>query len=55
MLNDTDPTNRYACSLYVDLRLGIKGCRALSREDAYDETAKVYGNDAAEYARKECN
>lgn len=51
----TDPTNRYACSLYVDLRLGLKGCRVLSRDDAYAETAQVYGNDAAEYARKVCD
>lgn len=50
-----DLTNRYACSLYVDLRLGIKGGRSLSRDDAYAETAEVYGSTAAEYARKVCN
>ena len=51
----TDHTNRYACSLYVDYRLGLLGGRPYSRDDAYAVTAQVYGNVAAEYARKECN
>lgn len=50
-----DMTNRYACSLYVDLRLGLIGGRCRNREEAQDETARVYGAGPAQYAREVCN
>lgn len=46
-----DLTNRYAVSLYVDLRLGLLG-KEHSPHEAYARTAVVYGSDAAAYARK---
>jgi hypothetical protein len=50
-----DLTNRYACSLYVDYRLGILGGRPLNRDDAHAMTSEVYGSTAATYARKVCD
>lgn len=51
----TDLTNRYACSLYVDLRLGLLGGRVRDVDDARRETARVYGTEAATYAQEVCD
>lgn len=51
----TDLTRRYACSLYVDLRLGLLGGRVRNPDEARHETAKVYGTDAATYAQEVCD
>lgn len=58
-----DLTNRYACSLYVDLRLGIIPAPRRKKEDpaehspseAWSKTAQVYGGPAATYAKEVCN
>lgn len=48
----SDLTNRYAMSMYVDLRLGIIGGRVYSIEDARDLVAASYGRDAANRAER---
>lgn len=52
-----DMTDRYAVSMYVDLRLGLIGGsdRIHTREEAYAKVARVYGRDAADYAAKVCD
>lgn len=54
-MDKADLTNRYAVSLYVDLRLGILGGKVLQPEEAQTKTAQVYGRDAASYARRVAN
>lgn len=51
-----DLINRYAVSMYVDLRLGfIGGDKGHSNDEAHAKVAKVYGKDAATYAERIAN
>lgn len=53
----TDLTDRYATSMYVDLRLGIIGGadKIHTKDEAFDKVAKVYGKSAANYAEQQAN
>jgi hypothetical protein len=51
----TDLTDRYATSMYVDLRLGIGGDKIHTSDEAYFKVEKVYGKDAATYAARQAN
>lgn len=51
-----DMINRYAVSLYVDLRLGLVGGDKIhTTDEAHSKVAKVYGKDAAAYAERIAN
>lgn len=43
--------NRYAVSMYVDLRLGlIGGGKVHTSDEAHSKVSRVYGKEAANYA-----
>ncbi len=52
-----DLNDRYAVSMYVDLRLGIIGGsdKIHTKDEAHAKVARVYGKDAANYAERAAN
>lgn len=50
----SDRNDRYAVSLYVDLRLGLIGRddKMYTNDEAHARVSRIYGKDAANYAER---